>query len=101
MTNLHTAFAQKSTSLFALGRLLISQGSRRLFNGKIYELIELIGRHHSGDWGLISDEDWQSNDLAMRRGWRILSVYRAAGELVWIITEGDRSATTVLLPDEY
>lgn len=61
-----------------------------------------INRHQAGDWGHLSDVDWQANDRALVAGDRILSAYRAAnGTRFWIITEADRSATTVLLPEDY
>ena len=61
-----------------------------------------IQRHQAGDWGDLSDEDRAANDRALVEGSRILSAYRAAnGTKFWIITEADRSATTVLLPEDY
>jgi hypothetical protein len=57
-------------------------------------------RHQSGDWGEV--EDPRENDLALKEGAGILSIYRSkAGERFWIITEADRSATTFLYPHEY
>lgn len=59
-------------------------------------------RHHYGDWGTVGTEDWQANDEALKRDARILSSYiDRSGEKFWIITEADRSATTVLLPRDY
>jgi len=61
-----------------------------------------LARHESGDWGNVTDSDRRANDAAVKNGERILSVYKSAdGEKFWIITEWDRSATTVLLPDDY
>lgn len=63
---------------------------------------ELLARHEAGDWGEVSPEDWQENELSVREGFRILSAYKlATGVKIWIITEADRSATTILLPEEY
>jgi len=64
---------------------------------------ELIGRHLSGDWGTVDKDDWRANDRALREGTRLLSAYELphTGEKVWVITEWDRSATTILLPSEY
>jgi hypothetical protein len=61
-----------------------------------------LRRHIVGDWGEVSLEDWKSNDEALRDGSRLLSVYfdRHSNKF-WIITEADRSATTILLPEEY
>jgi hypothetical protein len=61
-----------------------------------------LSRHLRGDWGLVGTDDWQANDRALVDETRLLSTYdTAAGERFWIITEADRSTTTVLLPDEY
>jgi hypothetical protein len=61
-----------------------------------------IQRHQAGDWGDITTEDREANNRAMAGGARILSAYRAGnGTKFWIITEADRSATTVMLPEDY
>jgi hypothetical protein len=61
-----------------------------------------IQRHQAGDWGDVCAEDRQANDQALVHGTRLLSAYLAAnGTKFWIITEADRSATTVLLPKDY
>ncbi len=59
-------------------------------------------RHQSGDWGTVGEDDAEENDLSVREGFRILSAYRTSqGEKIWVITEADRSPTTILLPNEY
>ena len=61
-----------------------------------------LQRHQAGDWGDLGEEDWQENDQAVQAGMRLLSSYRSdSGVQFWIITEADRSATTLLLPDDY
>ncbi len=61
-----------------------------------------LGRHCSCDWGEVCEEDRQANEFGLRNGERILSVYRTgAGVKFWIITEWDRSITTVLMPEDY
>lgn len=62
-----------------------------------------LARHARGDWGDLCEEDKGANDTAYRCGeGRILSSYKTkTGEKIWIITEADRSATTILLPEEY
>lgn len=61
-----------------------------------------LRRHVAGDWGDISPEDRPLNDAALLHGERLLSAYAdSKGTKYWIITEADRSATTILLPDEY
>ena len=62
----------------------------------------LIARHQRGDWGTVDAEDWASNDRSLVEGTRLLSAYTLPGETkIWIITEADRSSTTLLLPEEY
>lgn len=60
-----------------------------------------LQRHQSGDWGNLGEEDWKENDDALANGRRLLSSYRSGSTTFWIITEADRSATTVLMPDDY
>jgi len=63
---------------------------------------EFIGRHEAGDWGEVGPEDWAENELSVREGFRLLSAYTLkTGVKVWVITEADRSVTTILLPEEY
>ena len=65
------------------------------------ELANLFYRHAIGDWGLVSDGDWQSNNEALNNNGRVVSSYLFAGVKVWIITEANRARTTVLIPSEY
>ena len=66
------------------------------------EAMQALIRHANGDWGEACDEDKRSNDAAVKNGTQILSVYRAQnGIKFWVITEGDRSVTTLLLPEDY
>ncbi len=59
-------------------------------------------RHRSGDWGELDEHDQRENELSVREGFRILSAYRTRRHArLWIITEADRSSTTILLPEEY
>ena len=61
-----------------------------------------LQRHQAGDWGNLGEEDWMENDNGLRNGLRLLSSYRSGGGVTfWIITEADRSATTLLMPDDY
>ncbi len=61
-----------------------------------------LQRHQAGDWGDLGEEDRKQNDNALGNGSRLLSSYRStSGVIFWIITEADRSATTLLLPDDY
>ena len=64
--------------------------------------VVFLERHRSGDWGEVSPSDARLNDEALREGGRLLSSYRTVKrEALWVITEYDRSVTTILLPDEY
>jgi hypothetical protein len=61
-----------------------------------------LARHSRGDWGELCPADKWANDRALREGDRLLSAYKTStGERLWVITEADRSATTILLPSEY
>jgi hypothetical protein len=67
-----------------------------------WDVIKALGRHARGDWGDVGPVDWQMNQMALEDGDRLLSVYYDEnGVKFWIITEADRSATTVLLPEDY
>ena len=88
--------------LFSLGRMLATPGALDALAAAEASAATYLGRHVRGDWGDLDDEDRQANVLALRCGERLLSAYRLpTGERVWIITEWDRSATTVLLPSDY
>jgi hypothetical protein len=64
--------------------------------------VDLLHRHQIGDWGDLDDEDKKENELSVKEGFRILSAYELeTGVKVWVITEWDRSVTTILLPEEY
>ncbi len=68
----------------------------------IEEMLTAFYRHIQGDWGDVSPADQRSNDHAVQHGMRIVSAYHSKkGQKFWIITEADRSATTILLPEEY
>lgn len=87
------------TVRFPLGQLAItSNASLRL---STEEVLNGLRRHATGDWGNVCPEDALANDAAVRDGDRLLSAYGNSPERFWIITEADRSVTTVLLPDDY
>jgi hypothetical protein len=62
---------------------------------------DLLRRHVRGDWGDLDLADKAANETALKHGGRILSAYDTQGGRLWIITEADRSVTTILLPEEY
>ena len=85
-------------SRFPLGRVVITTNAARHLSSD--EILAALRRHGLGDWGDTHPEDAGQNDLALRNGDRVFSVYRSrSGHTFWIITEWDRSATTVLMPD--
>ena len=66
------------------------------------DIVAAVKRHYAGDWGDVCPEDRKANETALAEGGRLFSVYHdRKGVKFWIITESDRSATTVLLPDDY
>ncbi len=88
--------------LFPLGRLVATPGTLTVIRHTGEDLLPtLLERHRSGDWGDVPPEDAQENEFSVRHGFRIVSSYQIAGEKLWVITERDRSATTLLLPSEY
>ena len=90
------------TPLFALGQLLATPGALELPETHELTALPFVLRHVSGDWGDICAEDRQSNADALQYGYRLMSVYELSkAERLWIITEADRSSTTLLLPEEY
>jgi hypothetical protein len=87
--------------MFPLGRIRITNGALEALGQSNISADSIIQRHVLGDWGDISDEEKQSNDLAVEMGGRISSTYSLPdGTRVWVYTEGDRRETTILLPDD-
>ena len=87
---------------FGLGQLLATPGALAVIEqaGQVPALF--IDRHASGDWGEMCSDDWALNDEALESGGRLHSAYRTSLNIrIWVITESDLSATTLLLPDEY
>lgn len=88
--------------LFSLGLLVATPGALKVLETNGIIPMRLIARHSIGDWGDVGADDAEANDYAVISGARLLSSYRLTdGTKVWVITEADRSATTVLLPSEY
>lgn len=85
---------------FKLGKVVVTRGV--LDNHSEVFQVECLNRHAQCDWGNVPEEDALENENALKHGNRILSSYKdTKGEELWIITEWDRSATTLLLPSEY
>jgi hypothetical protein len=88
--------------LFELGQVVGTPGAIQALIDAEQDPGKLLRRHMTGDWGELDDEDKEENELSVREGFRILSAYRLnSGVKVWLITESDRSVTTILLPREY
>ena len=88
--------------LFLLGMVVSTPGAVALLVKAGVHTREIIERHQSGDWGELMPDDCTLNDDAVKYGDRILSAYKlGAGGRLWVITEADRSVTTLLLPSEY
>lgn len=92
-------FTQQN-QLFAPGMVVITRhASLQLDPGDTQNALQ---RHLRGDWGDVCREDRRENELSLKEGFRLFSVYHADdGTRFWIITEADRSATTILLPEDY
>jgi len=96
-----------TTPKFDCGVLLATPGASEAFEKNHQTPFEFLQKHLAGDWGDLCDEDRQANDQALIDGSRLLSAYRLKdGTKIWIITEaagenGQREATTCLLPEEY
>lgn len=96
---------KKPTRTFPLGRVVATRAVADAMNDPAHAALYMVflGRHASGDWGDLDPEDTAANDAALIHGGRLFSAYTLpddAGRL-WIITEADRSATTLLYPEEY
>jgi hypothetical protein len=91
-----------SPAPFSLGRLVATPGALHALETTGQNPHEFVRRHASGDWGDLDEEDRKENELSVQNGFRILSAYHLNdGTKIWIITEADRSSTTLLLPEEY
>jgi hypothetical protein len=88
--------------LFPLGQLVATPGAIEVMERLGIAPLALLSRHVSGDWGDIDPEDKGLNEAALETGARIFSVYGPPGDhRLWVITEADRSATTILRPEDY
>lgn len=91
-----------SAPLFLLGQVVATPGALDALDRAAVNGMDLIRRHQHGDWGNVPPGDAEENDKSVTKGWRILSSYALTEDQnLWIITEADRSATTLLLPEDY
>jgi hypothetical protein len=84
-----------------LGRVVATPGALKLLLETGGHPCEYLARHATGDWGELCAFDRRQNQIALREGYRVFSSYDVPTGRVWVITEADRSVTTILLPEEY
>jgi hypothetical protein len=84
-----------------LGKVVATPGALKLLMDAGESPFDYLARHATGDWGDLCAFDRRQNEIALREGLRVLSSYETPAGHVWIITEADRSVTTILLPAEY
>ena len=85
---------------FPMGLLVMTSNAMHQLDYR--DVAKALERHLAGDWGDIGSEDWEQNESGLRDGFRLFSVYSDRREKkFWVITEADRSVTTVLLPEDY
>jgi hypothetical protein len=102
MHNAKTPDSVPNICLFPLGEVVATPGALDLLDRTATNAHDLLMRHQHGDWGSVPPEDAETNIESVVTGCRILSSYPLSPtEKLWIITEWDRSVTTLLLPDEY
>ena len=87
---------------FQPGQIMATPGALDAFEASGESPLAFLERHLAGDWGELDEHDTRENELSLQHGWRLLSACGLiTGVKVWVITEADRSVTTLLLPDEY
>ena len=98
----------KQQPLFPLGNCYVTPGVNALVEQQALSVHEYLYRHQRGDWGNLTQEDITENETSLQQGLRIFSAYNVEAKnagshsiKIWIITEADRSTTTVMLPEEY
>lgn len=85
---------------FDLGQTVITRNALATLSQA--DILKALARHHRGDWGDVPESDREENELSLKEGFRLMSVYKSeAGETFWVITEADRSLTTILMPEDY
>ncbi len=90
---------QTKTTCVPLGEVVITPNAS--LHLMTEEVLTALSRHRCGDWGDLCPEDMEANESALVEGGRLLSAYGSGRDRFWIITEADRSVTTVLMPDDY
>jgi len=94
--------ARQNNVKFPLGRIVATPGTLEALQDAGQDPMEFLQRHQAGDWGDLCEADKQENEFSLKNGYRLLSAYTTTNNVkVWLITEADRSATTLLRPGEY
>jgi hypothetical protein len=89
-------------ALFDLGQIVATPGALNALRCSSQSPGEFLTKHARGEWGELDDHDTEANQTALREGGRILSSYKTRlGDVIWVISEADRSSTCILLPEEY
>jgi hypothetical protein len=89
-----------SLAKFRLGRIVATPNALSRLTEE--DILRAIQRHQAGDWGDLDGHDQQENEFSLKEGFRLFSVYHAKnGTRFYVITEADRSVTTILLPEDY
>ncbi|HUQ94625.1 MAG TPA: hypothetical protein VM120_23285 [Bryobacteraceae bacterium] len=87
---------------FHLGKVVATPGALSALAAVGQSPQEFVSRHQGGDWGEVDEHDARENETSLQQGFRLLSAYTLKdGTRIWVITEADRSSTTILLPEEY
>jgi hypothetical protein len=84
-----------------LGRVVATPGALNLLMDAGEDAFDYLARHATGDWGELCSFDRRQNEVALRDGNRVLSSYPVGEGKIWVITEANRSVTTILLPEDY
>jgi hypothetical protein len=98
--NQPSAHSDEPQAKFPFGRIVATPNALTQIPND--EILKALSRHLQGDWGTLDAEDWNANERALKHGGRLFSAYQSSqNEKFWIITEADRSVTTILLPEDY
>ena len=93
---------QSPAPRFPVGRIVATPGALGALQEAGENPATFLKRHITGDWGELDEDDQRENEFSVTHGFRLLSAYKlSSGATIWLITEADRSATTLLLPSEY
>lgn len=87
--------------LLTLGQIVITPAALSKLEYISETPLRILARHQTGDWGAVCRHDIQANQEALEHGGRVFSIYDLRGVRFYVVTEADRSATTVMLPLEY